>query len=231
MLKKVLTWFESLQAARKFASGTIAVYIFAWLAKGAVTLLWEKILEREAPAVFKQIGAFLATELVIGMIIMLSAILFVPAVFAVLMKMSNYAYAAAIRFTKRVGKDEYIANLAADTIATVKLARDVIDFRHEPLELAYRRFGVSHEETEKLRQQGDQIRDAKFQRFRDMELGKLKFYVDELEKFSYVSFMPHERQMMDLQLGRNTHSLADLANAAEKGAYRALADIGRSGYA
>jgi len=219
---------KGLQARGVFAAGALAIYIVTFLAEGALSLLWEKVLEREAPRALRQVSEFLATDLATGMALMAALVLFVPPI-------TQWLFETSARFTrfmelrgKRVSKRDYLAEITLEAISLAKEARGIVmmDKWDYAQAIAAELSGQDAiQAIEKVRaEQSDQQRRA-LRSFVAARQGRMKFLMAEFVSYGYAKEVPREVDHFT-----TSFCVATVANALEGAAHSVQAELVQDGY-
>lgn len=96
-----------------------------WLTERALSLLWKKFLEKEAPRALREMSELLATDLVTGMALMAMLALFVPPMAQMIFNLSALFSRFMELRSKRMSHRDYIAGIAGEAISLAKEAREI----------------------------------------------------------------------------------------------------------
>ncbi len=219
---------EKLTGTRRFAAGALALYVVGWLAERALTLFWEKLLEKQAPAALGQVSDLLATDLATGMALMALLVLFVPPVAQWIFESS----AKLARFmelrSKRLSKREYLADIAREAIALAREARAITvmgrwDYGDSKI------IGLTGQEAwdarEKFRAEQSELQGQALQAFVANKQGRIRFLLGEFLAYGFVKDIPRGADHIT-----NYFCVTDLANSLEEAAHRTTAALARDGY-
>ncbi|MFT5785195.1 MAG: hypothetical protein ACI9KK_000541 [Ascidiaceihabitans sp.] len=219
---------QKLNGSRRFAAGALALYFVGWLADRGFTLLWEKVLEKQAPLALRQMSDFLSTDIATGMALMSVFVLFVPPVTSLIFDLSaGLARLIEIR-SRRMSRRDYIAEISDEAVSVGQAAKAISAMGRwtydDPSTI-----GLNPQEAwkarEELRQKQECERNLALQEFVETKSGRAKFIIGELKSFGYIDEIPREFEHIT-----NFFCVDKLGATLEESAYKAKADLKRDGY-
>lgn len=225
-------WIRSqirkLSGTRKFAAGALALFVVSWLTERALTLLWEKLLEKQAPLALRQMSDLFATDLVIGMAIMAILVLFVPPAASFLFDLSARLARMVELRNKRMSRRDYIAKISTEAIQIAQEARGISTFgRWDYDDPSF--VGMSGQEAwdarERKRVEQGQEQAQALQTFVRERSGRARFLMTEFVGFGYAKEIPYVFDSIT-----NYFCVAELGNVLEETAHRARSDLERDGF-
>ncbi len=228
MLKLLKAELQKLTGTRGLAAGGLAIYIVSWLSGSALTFIWEKILEKQAPWALKLFNQFLATETATGGALVAALLLFAPPVIQWLLDFSAAWAQFFEAHSKRVSKREYLAELANEAIKLAQTAREVVYLeRWDRVDEDF--VGIDQDRywqmMEEKRREQAQRQAAAMRAFVAGKLGRANFLQTEFKKYGFADDVPPCFFHVV-----NTFTLSEMALILERSANTAIAELLRDGY-